>query len=66
MDALGCTREEARTLHSELLRRKVVLPVAGLAAGVAALGRRARRGSSRDAPYARVSAPAKVAQPRRR
>jgi transcriptional regulator with XRE-family HTH domain len=36
--ALGCTREEARKLHNELLRRKVILPVAGLAAGVVALG----------------------------
>jgi transcriptional regulator with XRE-family HTH domain len=36
MDALGCTREEARTLHRELLRRRVVLPVAGLAMGVVA------------------------------
>jgi transcriptional regulator with XRE-family HTH domain len=37
MDALGCTREEARSLHRELLRRRVVLPVAGLAAGIVAL-----------------------------
>jgi len=35
-DALGCTRVEARRLHGELLRRKVILPVAGLAAGMAA------------------------------
>jgi len=35
-DALGCTPAVARTLHAELLRRKVILPVAGLAAGVAA------------------------------
>ncbi|MDQ1449901.1 MAG: hypothetical protein QOC79_2872, partial [Actinomycetota bacterium] len=35
-DALGCTRAEARRLHGELLRRKVILPVAGLAAGMAA------------------------------
>jgi transcriptional regulator with XRE-family HTH domain len=34
---LGCSREEAHALHRELLRRRVVLPVAGLAAGVAAL-----------------------------
>lgn len=32
---LGCTRSEARSLHSEMLRRKLVLPVAGLVAGVA-------------------------------
>ena len=37
MDALGCSREEARALHADLLRRKIVLPIAGLAAGVAAL-----------------------------
>ncbi|HTL84267.1 MAG TPA: helix-turn-helix transcriptional regulator [Acidimicrobiia bacterium] len=36
MDALGCTREEARTLHRELLRRRVMLPVAGLAMGIVA------------------------------
>jgi hypothetical protein len=36
MDALGCTREEARVLHRELLRRRVVLPVAGLAMGIVA------------------------------
>jgi transcriptional regulator with XRE-family HTH domain len=35
-DVLGCTRAEARRLHGELLRRKVILPVAGLAAGMAA------------------------------
>jgi transcriptional regulator with XRE-family HTH domain len=33
---LGCTPVEARRLHGELLRRKVILPVAGLAAGMAA------------------------------
>jgi transcriptional regulator with XRE-family HTH domain len=36
-DALGCSREEARALHAEMLRRKVLLPVASLAVGVAAL-----------------------------
>lgn len=35
-EVLGCTPTEARHLHSELLRRKVILPVAGLAAGMAA------------------------------
>jgi transcriptional regulator with XRE-family HTH domain len=35
-DALGCSREEARALHAEMLRRKVLLPVASLAVGVAA------------------------------
>ena len=33
---LGCSRTEASRLHNELLRRKVILPVAGLAAGMAA------------------------------
>ena len=37
IDVLGCTRAEARSLHRELLRRRVVLPVAGLAASVVAL-----------------------------
>jgi transcriptional regulator with XRE-family HTH domain len=35
-EILGCTLGEARALHEALLRRKVILPVAGLAAGVAA------------------------------
>jgi len=33
---LGCSATEARRLHGELLRRKVIVPVAGLAAGMAA------------------------------
>jgi transcriptional regulator with XRE-family HTH domain len=37
VDVLGCSREEARALHRELLRRRVVLPVAGLAASVVAI-----------------------------
>ncbi len=35
-EVLGCSPTEARRLHGELLRRKVILPVAGLAAGMAA------------------------------
>lgn len=35
-EALGCSREEARALHAEMLRRKVLLPAASLAVGVAA------------------------------
>jgi transcriptional regulator with XRE-family HTH domain len=35
-EVLGCSPVEARRLHGELLRRKVILPVAGLAAGMAA------------------------------
>ncbi|MDQ1509427.1 MAG: Helix-turn-helix domain [Actinomycetota bacterium] len=32
---LGCTPYEAHSLHSEMLRRKLVLPLAGLVAGIA-------------------------------
>jgi transcriptional regulator with XRE-family HTH domain len=35
-EVLGCSPAEARRLHGELLRRKVIVPVAGLAAGLAA------------------------------
>ena len=35
VELLGCTHREARSLHAELLRRKLVLPVAGLVAGLA-------------------------------
>jgi hypothetical protein len=45
-DALGCSPVEARRLHAELLRRKVILPVAGLAAGMAALAGAAQAPSS--------------------
>ncbi len=38
VDLLGCTRDEARHLHSEMLRRKVLVPVAGLLAGVGLIG----------------------------
>jgi transcriptional regulator with XRE-family HTH domain len=37
MELLGCTKDEAAALRIELFRRKVILPVAGLAAGVAML-----------------------------
>ncbi len=36
MRALGCSREEAKALRHELLRRKILLPVAGLTAALAA------------------------------
>jgi transcriptional regulator with XRE-family HTH domain len=36
-EILHCSVEEARSLHREMLRRKVVLPVAGLAASAIAL-----------------------------
>jgi transcriptional regulator with XRE-family HTH domain len=35
VDMLGCTPYEAHSLHSEMLRRKLVLPLAGLVAGIA-------------------------------
>jgi len=62
MDVLGCTRSEARSLHRELLRRRVVLPVAGLAASVAALaGVQVAHAMSTDA--APAPAPAPVSAP---
>ncbi|HEV7523476.1 MAG TPA: helix-turn-helix domain-containing protein [Acidimicrobiia bacterium] len=50
-EVLGCSPVEARRLHSELLRRKVILPVAGLAAGMAAFA---------GVAYAAQSSPATV------
>jgi transcriptional regulator with XRE-family HTH domain len=35
VDILGCTPYEAHSLHAEMLRRKLVLPLAGLVAGIA-------------------------------
>ena len=35
VDLLGCTSFEAHSLHSEMLRRKLVLPLAGIVAGLA-------------------------------
>ena len=35
VELLGCTPFEAHSLHSEMLRRKLVLPLAGLVAGIA-------------------------------
>ena len=35
VELLGCTPHEAHSLHSEMLRRKLVVPVAGLVAGLA-------------------------------
>jgi transcriptional regulator with XRE-family HTH domain len=35
VDLLGCTPFEAHSLHSEMLRRKLVMPLAGLVAGIA-------------------------------
>lgn len=54
-ELLGCSREEASALRADLLRRKVVLPVAGFAAGVAMFAA-AQAGASNDRP-APVPAP---------
>jgi transcriptional regulator with XRE-family HTH domain len=35
VELLGCTAREARSLHAEMLRRKLVVPVAGLVASLA-------------------------------
>jgi transcriptional regulator with XRE-family HTH domain len=35
VELLGCTHQEARSLHAEMLRRKLVLPIAGLVTGLA-------------------------------
>ena len=35
VDLLGCTKFEAHSLHSEMLRRKLVMPLAGIVAGIA-------------------------------
>jgi transcriptional regulator with XRE-family HTH domain len=59
-EVLGCSRAEAGRLHHELLRRKVILPVAGLAAGMAAFaGSAAAAQSPSSAPS--VPVPAVVA-----
>jgi transcriptional regulator with XRE-family HTH domain len=55
-DTLGCSPTVARTLHAELLRRKVILPVAGLAAGVAAFAG-AAYASQAPASGARIEVP---------
>ena len=49
-EVLGCNRAEARRLHGELLRRKVILPVAGLAAGMAAFAGSAAAVQSPSSP----------------
>jgi hypothetical protein len=38
VDLLGCSLREAKSLHAEMLRRKLVLPVAGFVAGLAIVG----------------------------
>jgi transcriptional regulator with XRE-family HTH domain len=64
VDILGCTAQEAHSLHAEMLRRKLVVPVAGLVAGLAVVtgvgvgmaNAGASSGSTR--PPTTVSAPA--------
>jgi transcriptional regulator with XRE-family HTH domain len=62
VELLGCTRTDARLLHKELLRYRVVLPVIGLAAGITALttahAATASPQPSAPQPVARTSAPA--------
>ena len=53
-EVLGCNRAEARRLHGELLRRKVILPVAGLAAGMAAFAGSANAVQSPSSPGAKI------------
>jgi transcriptional regulator with XRE-family HTH domain len=64
VEVLGCTRTEARSLHRELLRRRVVLPVAGLAASVVALaGVQVAHAMSNDTAPAPAPAPAPITVP---
>jgi len=64
MYVLGCSRDEARTLHRALLRRKVVLPVVGLAASVVAIAgvQAAHAASDRPARPTRTPSEAPAAQ----
>jgi transcriptional regulator with XRE-family HTH domain len=50
VELLGCTRQEARSLHAEMLRRKLVLPVAGFVAGLAIVGGVGVASASNPAP----------------
>jgi transcriptional regulator with XRE-family HTH domain len=54
VELLGCTQREARSLHAEILRRKLVVPVAGLVTGLAVVTgvgvAAAATGSSHPAP----------------
>jgi transcriptional regulator with XRE-family HTH domain len=68
-EVLGCTRTEAARLHGALLRRKVILPVAGLAAGMAAFAGSAAVAqpspSGSHVPAVKVSATAPASTPAR-
>jgi transcriptional regulator with XRE-family HTH domain len=65
VDMLGCSAAEAHSLHSEMLRRKLVVPVAGLVAGLAVVTGvgvgMANAGASAGAPPKPVTATAHVA-----
>ena len=61
--ALGCSRDEARSLHRELLSRRVVLPVAGLAAGLIAVAGVSAASATTAPPSVAPTAPAAVAAP---
>jgi transcriptional regulator with XRE-family HTH domain len=50
VELLGCTPHEAHSLHAEVLRRKLVLPVAGLVAGIAMVTGVGMAHASADAP----------------
>jgi transcriptional regulator with XRE-family HTH domain len=61
IELLGCTPYEAKSLHAEMLRRKLVVPVAGLVAGLAIIGGVGVASTSNPAPApapAHHSAPA--------
>jgi hypothetical protein len=64
VDALGCSPDEARSLHRELLSRRIVLPVAGLAVGLVAFaGVHAASATSAPTAAPPAAAPAAVAAP---
>jgi hypothetical protein len=50
VEMLGCTAHEAHSLHSEMLRRKLVVPVAGLVAGLAVVTGVAASGALNSSP----------------
>jgi len=60
VELLGCTPHEAHSLHAEMLRRKLVLPVAGLVAGIAmvtGVGIASAAPAPRATPAVHASAP---------
>jgi transcriptional regulator with XRE-family HTH domain len=50
VELLGCTPFEAHSLHSEMLRRKLVLPLIGLVAGIAMVSGAPIAPAAADAP----------------